>query len=379
MIDRRIICKSYAELENDIYFQVYDKNIICRLNSTTSEVEVVGQYEDEPYNIVDLAGKCIIAGDYCFFPPFRSSYIMIYDYRNKHTIYKSIDNMRPGKSIFSSAQYKFWNIAKIDHYVYMFGFEYPSIIRIDINTLNIEIISDWIQHFPVREMPRSEDLAHCYFGNGIVKYDRVYYIPAGVGSGVWKLDCINKKVEYIEIEADCEGFFSIGRFNDEFILSSIKKDDDKIYFWNPIDKKIRKVNLPISGFWHEPVVYEKNIYIFPWMDKSASIMINVNDYSCKVCKPINTLLTDEKGNKSGAFLLNYKNNFVTFIRCSDRAWITVNLDTFEHWEETYYLTDKDYLEKCEKENYDALFNNSINDRDVINERDIPLNEYIKRI
>ena len=377
---KKIISTEIIRHGHNLYFSLWDRNAICSMSENGNDFRILYTYSDAKLNTGGLTGKVAISCNRCFFAPFKSDEIVVYD-----LVSDNVTSLKLNKAYFNNKKIlnfsaKFWNVIGNEKTVYMFGYGYPAIIKIDAKTLETTYLFDYAEGH-IESIFNSDKLneAEGYFGNGYAEIDGKYYIASGVCSGVWEFDIKTESLSLIKLKSNAEGFFSIASYKNDLLLTSIDSGDCTLYIWEIGNKNVRSIALPVGGLWNVPIVLDGDVYLFPWTTNEHVVRINEDSGNCDVCDRFDQLLKTELGEKDSVLAVELNESEIFFILVNKGVWVTYDLKKDEQVCVLPEITDQNYLSRLQKVEYDLLFHRLMNSSEVIREEDMPLSEFLLRV
>jgi hypothetical protein len=275
-------------VENKIYFASREMNMVYSLDLDSHIIDVLESPPEERTfqsglygNIVYICGKLVLV-------PFNAEKIWIYDLSEGswHGIALGEIGKKP---------YKFLGAAVYDEYVYMLGYHYLGIIRLNIHTSTIEIIK-----LPYKECGDGLFFIDC------IKKDEWLYTPVmlenkvlklNLGTGEYKMISVgDSKNRYVGIGWDGEWFWLPPRRNGSYVLwdgadqvreyalpGEFTAGHD--YFWG---SSVMQEQVVFSGVTGMSLVFQKNVPEKPSiMKKNIMFVVKIDDD--------NFIFQDDKG------------------------------------------------------------------------------------
>lgn len=379
MFESRILCTNIIETDGKYIFSMWDKNGICILNPSDGKCNVIGIYTNRAYGDNCLTGEVVKAEGKVFFAPFRAEDILIYDINSKNLIDIPLRDVLADDEALFEMEYKFWNVISENGFVYMLGYQSPVILKIDARTLEVSYFTNWAETAPGISKYRRNDNWWFYFGKGHIKVGGVTYVAAGIGNGVWKIDLRNDSFVYVQLDVDTDGFYSIGKFGKDIVLTSSNRNENKLFYWNTETTEIRSEQLPISCLWLEPLEFMENLWLFPFSVDGEILMQSKNGKFIKY-GILDKLLDVDYGERDSVLTLKIVNDHtVSFLCGRERKWFTYDYLSDDLKENIHEISDKKYMENYRSELFDIRFRNAEDKHEILNEIEMPLTEFLKRL
>lgn len=196
-----------------IYAMAFALNMFVRIDINTGKMEFLGMVPNETKQGVRLYVSLLYANEKIYFIPLSAKEIAVYDL-NDHSFKKLEIPIceKANKTKIYNEKYKFCDGTIYDEYIYFFSATFPAHLRINTNSMKIELISDWVD-----EMEKRYDGAwDCYSRSILVVEDDVY-MPC----------CYTNVVMKYSLKEGNTRIFTVGKKEDAF--SDIVSVDDGFY------------------------------------------------------------------------------------------------------------------------------------------------------
>ena len=191
-------------LDNQLIFVSRDFNAIFSLNFSNREVDIIGSLPEEPIWKDRLCGKILNWKNYLIFVPLCAKKIWMWDLKTKEWYGIKIKN--------EEIPYKFFDAVLYDNKIYMMGFFYPVVVRVNLE-------KETIRYF---EGSLGEENNSVYGGiQGVVKEKRIFF-PFWSSGRVLQFNMETESYSWHELCWDVEGFMSINYEEENFWLVSRK-------------------------------------------------------------------------------------------------------------------------------------------------------------
>lgn len=280
---------------------------------------------------------------------------------------------------------RFSCVKKISNYIFMFGSAYPAVVRLDLKTKNAEYVTDWV--YELRQNCEESDLG--FFNCAQVELiDEYIYAPFGFVPAILKININTLQEEVIFIDAKSSGFSCIAKLEDDrFLLSGNGIDSDWLYLWNEESGKteriIRLQDTPdITSVKYMLRDNRGGVYLFPWQNWTQ-VDLDIYYYDSQNQVLENTMLLEKHKNNSQLYYkcgheiiyACWKNeNVLLYITGKDLLWHEYNVETEEYIEyEMIFGCIDENNNKILKEYFKARSMNC----DAISESEIDLNGFIE--
>lgn len=256
----RANCYEMVENKGKIWFSWLKANGLCQLDIASYQVKILTRYMDEPidgfslYSTIKKVGTILVLGSASAAPK-----IVLYDLEKDKSEYVDI---LPIKSLLRDGNGKirytgrcdFWRSASYGNCVYLLGYEYPGIVKINVETKEVFYLTEWVEKIESR-------IKMTYVGSGYladcVVIENFVWILCECAKVILRLDMQTDEIALMDIEAYSERFcgmcfdgenFWVGGYDNKvfkynrqfFLIDQIKiifeeQKSDASLFWAPID------------------------------------------------------------------------------------------------------------------------------------------------
>ena len=258
-----LLCsESFYVNAESVWFSAFFHNGLYRIERASGRIESVVRFSGEKGMKSRLYGKVVQSGRYLVFAPLAAHAIAIYHLDTHELkmlpVLEIIDRHKaaPDKSM------KFWTSVAYKNKVFLFGWDYPAIVELVMDSKTIHYHTKWMDELDgmVSKSKR------CYLGVGAVRENHVY-LPLLCGNFLMRFDMETAEYTWMEVECDIKGFAGVSAAGEDMWLVPGEYKD--IIRWNPESgvKKLLKVPYVDRGGigvpFYSPLIGEKGIYIFP--------------------------------------------------------------------------------------------------------------------
>lgn len=314
----RLACYDMVSDDENIYCYDNEKNVLYKIDKRTKECQILLELNKDlsnSYSSIQKNGNKIILIPWC------AKDIVIYDLMAEKS-----------KKIYlneSDIKYKFWDAFSYGENVFLLGYFYPAIIKINMVSLEMVYLTDWKKIIESRKSGRVDG----FFIHGeVVNNDA--WISCGVTNLMIKLDLKEMIFQYYEIlllEGGCGAFTYDG---EAFWIGERGNRFENLIYWNPNKNKTESIKLLENSNrkWcpiHSIVSYQNTIIVFPFAN---SCIYEVEKKSRKVFKSsINTYCDCNIYNieKWKILSLFREKNCITFVT-GDFIWHEFDLNNRTH-------------------------------------------------
>lgn len=256
----RIECYDIVIEENKMWFFCAKKNILCEFDRLKNQVFILAEMDETE---LKAPSYCLIKkiGMKLILIPWMASKIAVFDLNTKQMRYIPLDFIADMDTAICNNMRKFWKSFVYKNYVYMLGFEYPAIIKLDINTMQLEYLTDC---FSVIGKNRNG-----YF----IDYEIVgtdVWISCGSNNLMIKFKLLNDTFEYYSIPVSVSGLGAFAYDGEFFWISEWKYNYEKLIRWSPDEKRAEEIIIRTNSkqkIWcqiHSVVDAENKVLLFPF-------------------------------------------------------------------------------------------------------------------
>ena len=338
----RPVSMNMVEENGKIWMALLNTNGICEVDRAAQQGRICGIFEEEPLNRKYLYGCVEKVGKYLFFAPLLAEKIAVFDLEHKKIFYISLKEM-DGTYKENTREPKFWNVFRHQSSVYLLGYSYPAIVKIDITSMEVTYIVNSLKK--VREISKYGN-ASVYFGDGQVLYNHKVLLPLVCINGVLELDLKTLSTKLIKVNVSMEGIGGIASLDGEKVWISGRGDGaDRVACWERTSGIVREFSVPnISGNMPDPffapVCTEKKIFLLP-ISAPYIYTMDIPECSIKECS-IHDIpeAAEELLWKDGRTIaVKLQDGILRYLTCADLKWHELEIDTgstmsyFVHWKE----------------------------------------------
>lgn len=268
----RANCYEMAEDKGKIWFSWLKANGLCQLDTASHQVKILTRYVGEPidgfslYSTIKKVGTMLVLGSASAAPK-----IVLYELEKGRTEYIDI---LPVKSLFRDGNEKikytgrcdFWRSVSYGNCVYLLGYEYPGIVKINVVTKEVFYLTEWVERIERR-------IKMTYVGSGYladcVIIENFAWILCECATVILRLDMKTDEIVLMDIKAYSERFcgmcfdgenFWVGGYDNKvfkydrkfFLIEQIEiifeeQRCDAPLFWAPIDIGDKIILFPSAG------------------------------------------------------------------------------------------------------------------------------------
>lgn len=367
---------TYDFVKNDkyIYFCSFRHSKLFRFNLESKNCEGINTFDDEVNE--DLYISVVEYESRIVFIPEKASRIAVYDMSKNTVNYISFEKPQGNYKERYENAILFRGGFSYGKYVYLLGFGYPGIIKIDMTTYDLVYINDWVREV---ELQINEGDYYGYFSCGVCIEKETAIIPLGCMKGVIKIDLQTDATKIIEIDVPSRAVGGITYFNDSYYVVPRGESEfiKSVYVFDEQLKSIKKViALPTENEsfmredpFREMLTYGDALYLLP---------ISANNIY-KIDKETHTLTRFEKI-KFESLISRGDQPRVMAARIVDNHFIII--DQYMKWYDWNLVTDEIVSFECITDEEAVRDDNIrlIKDKNgIISEERMSLNEFVSAL
>lgn len=377
----RPVAMNMVEAEGKAWMALVNRNGICEIDIAAKQGRIRKVFDEEPLTGEYLYCHTAKVGNCLFFSPGLARKIAIYDLEGNSVSYLPLKPVN-GKCKEDQREAKFWNIICHGTDVYLLGYSYPAIVKIDTRTMEITYITDWVEEV---EMYVAEGDDGGYFSDGHVARGETVLLPLGCMRGVLLLDFETDTTQLIKLDISMKGVGGISSADGENVWMVGKGDvTNRVICWNRQTGRIQESILEnieehIIDPFYAPVCIDSKVILMPLSVLSAPHIYEFDLFTGKV-QERNML---ERPFRDLAYSMfpqwwttgvRLKGDWLSFMTCDDLAWHECNVKTGET---RHYFVSLE--EDMDTEQYlEAFFAEMKETRQMISEKKMPLRYFMDK-
>lgn len=372
----RPIAVNMVEDNEKIWMALFDRNGICEIDKKTRKARICKIFTEELLNGEQLYCSVEKVGNYLIFSPGMAEKIAVYDLAYDSMIYIPLNRVEHHCKQ-SQEEIKFWNVFRYQSSVYLLGYSYPAIIKINMKSAEIIYITDWVEE--VEKNVKEGDVGG-YFADGHVIIGDLALISISYMNALLELNLKTDSTRIIRINASIGGVGGISSADGQNIwLVGKRSNTNKVYCWNMKIDKMREYCLVdedegIFDPFYAPVCTSSKVYFMP-ISASNIYEFNLNTKKVEKNETLGILLEKMKNLKWPRWKTiapRIQGNLLIFLSCDDLKWYEYNMVTGETQN---YVVQIEENEEDMKLYFDTIYTKAREDNLALSERKIPL-EYI---
>lgn len=278
--------------------------------------------------------KC---NDYLYVYPQADDNILVIDLNGEEVNRINIVSLPSSDKVYMEGKPNFRNAFIYEDYIFFQGYQYPALIRLDVETNQLEYITDCIDEINKR-LEAKTNLG--YFMEGCVVRGDKAYCAIGCIPGLLELDVNTLQSKIIDIETTAGGIAGITEVNDDvWCLTCGEPNANQILLWNNKTQKIEKqveFNMPFAvGYASNAACHIGGKLYFP---VASAMLDDFHEYDLEMGELSQNQAWEEldyryHGNYLGNFTMMSvwveNNKTLHFATGKDFKWHEYNTDTEE--------------------------------------------------
>lgn len=380
----RVATLDMVEDDGRIWMSLLNRNGICEFDKQTGHAKIVKIFEGEELYKERLYLCVKKVGRYLVFAPGLAKKIAIYDTVQGFLSYIPLrvagDNCRQDQR-----EIKFHNMFQHGTDVYLQGYSYPAIVRINIKTMETTYITDWVEEVDADIQKGDLD---GYFSHGYIVDGDYVLFPMGCISAILQLDLKTADTKVIKLKTSMKGIGGMFSPDGNCVwMVGRGRGTNRVACWNRRTGQIKEfeadgvedIQESQSQMFYEPICVGDKMLLLPFSAACNSIYeICADTGEIKKSGIMENSLKDTgielwPWHRIMAPVVN--GDLLAFITCDDFCWHVYNVATGEshHY---YVLLDN---EKQQEEYFHSFFSNRKEFNGLLWERWISLQHFIGEV
>lgn len=367
-----------VEEDGKIWFALLNRNGICEVDRRSWQARICKNFEGEPLNGSFLYSHVEKIEKKLVFAPGMAKRIAVYDLEYGTITYIPLKPLEEQPKE-SQDEIKFWNTFRYRSCVYLFGYSYPAIIKINMRTMKVQYITDWLE-----EIEESIDVGdnNGYFADGIVISGDLAVIPVGCMRAVLELNLKTGHVKLRKLKVSMNGVGGISSINGEDVwLVGRGGKANRVSCWNQKTDYIKEFMLAdvdenLADPFYAPICTKDQVFLMP-MSGPCIYEIKIDTGEVNKSDILKRQFRDNRVPlpwwKTMAPKLNGDRMF--FLTCDDTRWQEYNVITGEV--KSYFIHFENNLREIESY-FEAVYRELIKKEEIMLETNMPLRYFIDK-
>lgn len=367
-----------VEEDGKIWAALLNRNGICEIDKATRRARICKVFEGEPLIKDFLYSNVEKVGNYLVFSPWDAENIAIYDLKNISVTYLSLKNFEKNLKENRDGA-KFWNIVRYQSNVYLLGYSYPAIVRINTDVMAVEYITDWVE--AVEESIEQGDNSG-YFGDGYVVVGDLALLPVGCTNAILELNMKTSTTKLRKLNVSMKGIGGIASADGEIIWLVGRGDKtNRVSCWNRRANAVKEIPLKeedesaIAPF-YAPICGASKVFLMP---STASCIYEINIETGEISKCKDLEMPGERENSLWPYWRTMAPRLqadrLIYLTCDDLGWHEYNITTGEL--QSYYVYLEEEMKELEKY-FNAIYTKQKSENFIFSEMKIPLEYFMDR-
>ena len=256
MITQALCFQDCIRIDNNIWFTSLDYNGLYRYNLDEKKTERIGDFTYEPFEQVGLFIKiCRYKNNLIFVPQYsKRIYIYIIDIG----IFKDIQIPKLTENL--SGPY-FFEAVVFEKYIYMMGAMYPGILKVNLETYEVEVIDWWLKKLQSEVRINTNELL--LGREGALQYNN-FWIPCYQCNRVLEFNLETDEFHLHEVGRKENRYARMIKSGDRFVLVTYNSEDIcRIVFWDSSSGSYEEVQVDIKACVDRCIIeFLDNIWLF---------------------------------------------------------------------------------------------------------------------
>ncbi len=369
-----LISMSVQEENGDMWFAASNRNGAYRIDSKTHEIIEKIRFENEDKSEYLLYHNMEVSENRIFFAPHRAEKIAVYEINECKMRYLNVKPVEDRYINVYSSKQKFGSTFQNGKYIYILGYSYPAIVKIDSESLEITYIDDWVEKV-YSKIPKGDTRG--IFTMGMVKKSEKILLPLGCMPGLLELDLDTDETRLILLDIILDGIGGVSEDENGCIWMTGRGNIvDKVVRWDIQEDTFQEITICLEEKncivpFYEPICYKNKIFLFPIYSNNV-YEINISKGEINIEIIFESLFNNENivsELSMRTFSPRIVEDKLMFITGWDRKWHEYSLES--KVDKSFYITDTDNMKECIKESLYRNFKNTI-----VWEKLYKLNDYI---
>lgn len=249
--------------EENYAWVLLKRNGLARINFLTGEMTVEKVFERFSSYELDLFCSIGKVKDSLVLIPGASDCIGIFNTKSKAVDY--IPCILKSKYCLKNSIAPLWKSTTIENNIYIYGYTYPGIIKLDVDNRRVDKIDDWITEAIVRN---NGQFPERYCLDGGQRIGESIFVPLSDVPAILEIATDDDRTKLHYIDDSIEGFDGCSVVKNQLYLLARSKEGLFIVIWSK-GKRVKKI-LKLDNFtenkaqlYWSPIVYDNSLFIFP--------------------------------------------------------------------------------------------------------------------
>lgn len=373
MIEKYITAYDVAEIDNNkVVFSNCSYNSICELDLSTNKCRILSSFDSEDPFSKTLYKRCVKCSEKIFFAPAWANNIAVYNYKMNKCEYISIRECVGKYNERINHIDAIGMVFAIDGFVYMCGYFYPAILKIDATTLQVTYIDDWVEEVD-KKIPKDDSCG--FIGYGYWDDKDYIYLPIGGVSGIIRINKHNDKTKIIWIETEINGFCSLSQHENKLWMIESKSKTGILIAYDVITGKTEEIKYEVANDKLQPYsvpYFEQNLVLLFPIREDKAIIIDTNSKKVDVIEEMLPFTSGTPAFFVETILFSKRiGNYILLCSGLDYCWYKYDITSRKLKKMSIELENYDYMDEVVK-NY-VKKNNCV----LLKEGQIGLSNYLR--
>lgn len=369
-----------TEENGKIWMSLIHRNGICEIDVETRSARICKVFEGESLLKEYLYCHVEKVNSYLIFSPNKAERIAIYDIECDSVQYLPLNALEK-ECKESQEEAKFWNILRHESDVYLLGYSYPAIIKLNVEDMELTYITDWVEE--VEKNIAMGDICG-YFSDGHVICDEKALIPVGCMNAVLELDFETDRTRLIKLDVSMKGIGGLSSIDRENVwMVGRGGRTNYVACWNRLTDEIKELFLEDIGEdllapFYAPFCTKSKIFLMPF-SAFYSYEIDLNTWKAKRSRMLErTVQNPEKALFPWwrTMAPRIRGNILLFLTCDNLEWHEYDVVTAQL---TSYFVSIKQDKEAEKRYFDAVYVKCKEGGTVLSEANISLKYFVNEL
>lgn len=263
----KLTSEAIARLKDKLICVAMDINIVYTIDLKSGDIDLLYCIPEEDLFCARLVGAITVCGEKTIFIPYHAKKVWIYD--NMNGEWKGIQLNH------ESCKAKFWNVHLHEKNIYMIPSKYPAIVRMNIDTYEIDEFTDCVT-------PNSNRQAdYGYFFSNFVSENENLYLASCLDNHILTLHMQDMKYKWKEIGKKHNKYVGMTKAGGKIWLAP--RRNTAIVEWDMEKDQTAEYNLPcqfIDEYNFLGISNRGNLYL-PGIRDGKTLVFNIENHSIR--------------------------------------------------------------------------------------------------
>lgn len=242
-----LIFNVIAVKDNIGYASDFEKNGLFEVDIKSGECRFIMTFPNEEVMVTRLHEHAVWIGNKVYFIPAAGKHISVFDTETKEVVTIEIPQFTKKQNNNYNSKLKFAKAIEYNKHLWLIPATYPGIIRLDMNTNEIKLLSNWVS-------------GNGYmFRRGVCVRNNKIFAASGNNNNVLVFDMDIENGDIVEVGKTNNGIMDMCAFGESFVMAPRKNGG--VIIWNPETGIVEEYNNYPKGFEPGEIVFQ-HVYVF---------------------------------------------------------------------------------------------------------------------